>query len=263
LIHRARAAGITDLNIDLIYGLPKQTEASLAATIDHVVALAPDRIALFGYAHVPDLRPQQRLLEKRSRLPDRYERAGLLLGAAARLTAAGYRQIGLDHFTKPGSRLAQAADAGTLTRNFQGYSEKLAEAIIGLGASAISSTERAHWQNHADLDDWAAALEGGQLPVARGIALSFDDRVRGDVITELMCTGSVDLAAVGRRWNLEADRYFSDVLGELAADDALVHYDPERQHLEATDLGRILVRNVCMRFDRYLPVNGRRGSTTI
>ncbi|MEZ4400223.1 MAG: oxygen-independent coproporphyrinogen III oxidase [Kofleriaceae bacterium] len=263
LVQALRAVGIGDLNLDLIYGLPRQSEASLAATIDQVIELAPDRIALFGYAHVPELRPHQRLLERRDRLPDLYERASMLMAASAQLTANGYIALGLDHFARPTSRLARAAAAGRLTRNFQGYGERLADAVIGLGASAVSSTPRAHWQNAVGVDGWAQALAEGRLPIHRGIALSIDDRIRAAVITELMCTGALDLAAVERRWELDSEAYFADALAALTADPALATVDLAARTVVATPLGRVLIRNLCVHFDRYLSPGPRRGSTTV
>ncbi len=263
LVKAVRAAGVDDLNMDLIYGLPRQTEESMAITLDEVIALSPDRIALFGYAHVPDLRPQQRLLEKKSRLPDRYERAALVVAASTRLRAAGYVALGLDHFAKPTSRLAHAAAEGRMTRNFQGYAERLAEAVIGVGASAISSTPRAHWQNHAEVAAWSAALEAGGLPVHRGLALSHDDRIRADAITTLMCNGELDLAALDRRWDIDSEAYFADALAALADDTDLAEFDRPAHTVRATALGRVLIRNVCARFDRYFTPGTRRGSATV
>lgn len=263
LVKAVRAAGVDDLNMDLIYGLPRQTEETLNRTLDEVIALGPDRIALFGYAHVPDMRPTQRLLERRGRLPDRYERAQLVLVASAKLRAAGYVPLGLDHFARPTSRLARAAAEGRMTRNFQGYTERLADAIIGVGASAISSTPRAHWQNHSDVTEWSKALAEGGLPVHRGLALTHDDRIRGDAIATLMCTGSLDLAALGRRWDLDAETYFAEALAELAAEGDLATFDAATHTIEATPLGRVLIRNVCARFDRYLGPGPRRGSVTV
>ncbi len=263
LVKAVRAAGVDDLNMDLIYGLPRQTEASMAVTLDEVIALAPDRIALFGYAHVPDMRPQQRMLEKKGRLPDRYERAALVVAASERLRAAGYVALGLDHFAKPTSRLARAAAEGRMTRNFQGYAERLADAVIGVGASSISSTPRAHWQNHSEVAAWSEALAAGGLPVHRGLALSHDDRIRGDAITTLMCTGELDLAALDRRWEIDSQAYFADALAALREDADLAELDPATRTVRATPLGRVLIRNVCARFDRYHTPGTRRGSATV
>ncbi|MBK9030697.1 MAG: oxygen-independent coproporphyrinogen III oxidase [Myxococcales bacterium] len=263
LVERVRAAGVDDLNMDLIYGLPRQTEESLLTSIDAVVELGPDRIALFGYAHVPEMRPHQRLLERKGRLPDRYERAALVLAASARLRAAGYVALGLDHFAKPTSRLAQAAATGRMTRNFQGYAERLADAVIGLGASAISSTPRAHWQNHAEVGPWSEALAKGELPVHRGLALTHDDCIRGDAISTLMCTGELDLEAFGKRWDIDAEGYFADALTALADDADLATVDRAAHRVVATPLGQVLIRNVCARFDRYHQPGTRRGSVTV
>jgi oxygen-independent coproporphyrinogen-3 oxidase len=251
LVARARANGFDDVNVDIVYGLPRQTEPSFAETLAHVIDLAPDRIALFGYAHLPSKLPHQRLVERAGRVLDRYERASLLLLAIERLTAAGYIHIGLDHFAKPGSRLARAAAERRLGRSFQGYVERLADTVIGVGASAISSTPRLHWQNHVELPAWEDSITARRLPIERGYALDADDRARRAVIAELMCHGEVDLAAIGRELGLDTDRYFARELALLDSLGELATYDRETRVVRATEIGRLLVRNVCMVFDRY------------
>jgi oxygen-independent coproporphyrinogen-3 oxidase len=251
LVDRARAAGFDDINIDVVYGLPRQTEASFVKTLDSVIDLAPDRIALFGYAHLPSKLPHQRLVERAGRVLDGQERATLLLLGIERLTAAGYLHLGLDHFAKPGSQLARAAAAHCMTRSFQGYTEHRADAIIGLGVSAISSTPRMHWQSHAELPSWEDAVAAGELPVSRGIALDDDDRIRRAVIGRLMCEGEVDLCQIGVEHGVDGASYFEPELAAIGKLDELVHYDGTARTLRATELGRLLVRNVCMVFDRY------------
>jgi len=167
LVDRARMSGFDDVNVDVVYGLPLQTEASFSRTLDAVIELAPDRIALFGYAHLPSKLPHQRLVERAGRVLDRYERAALLLMAIEKLTGAGYLHLGLDHFARPGSRLARAAADRRMVRTFQGYVEHRAESIVGMGVSAISSTPRMHWQSHAELAAWEQGVAAGRLPVAR------------------------------------------------------------------------------------------------
>jgi len=251
LIDRARAAGFDDLNVDVVYGLPHQTAITFARTLDAVIALQPDRIALFGYAHLPDKLPHQRLVEQAGRVLDLRERAELLLLGIAQLTGAGYVHVGLDHFARPGSRLARAAAEHRLARSFQGYTEHRAEAILGLGVSAISSTPRMHWQGPVELPDWQAAVAADAPPVARGLVLDDDDRARGAVIGRLMCDGEVDLHRIGAEHGLDDQAYFAaeleaiDRLGELAT------YDRATGVLRTTAFGRLLVRNVCMVFDRY------------
>jgi oxygen-independent coproporphyrinogen-3 oxidase len=251
LVDVARGNGFDDINIDIVYGLPLQTEASFARTLDAVIALAPDRIALFGYAHLPSKLPHQRLVERAGPVLDSRERATLLVLAIEQLTRAGYLHLGLDHFAKPGSRLARAAEQHRMVRTFQGYAEHLAEATIGIGVSAISSTPRMHWQNHAELSAWTQAVEGRGLAAARGIELDDDDRVRRAVIGRLMCDGEVDLRRVGAEYNLDDQAYFARELDAIAAMGELATYDRATRTIQATSSGRLLVRNLCMVFDRY------------
>lgn len=194
-VDRLRAAGIGSVNLDLVYGLPLQTEESVRHTVGQALALAPERIALFGYAHVPWLKRHQSLI-KESELPGPEERWRQAQAAAAILTEAGYRQIGIDHFALPGDRLAQAATEGRLHRNFQGYTDDESEYLIGLGASAISSFPAGYAQNTADVRQWLSAIERGALATARGTIVSDDDRVRRAIIERLMCDLRVDLRKV-------------------------------------------------------------------
>jgi oxygen-independent coproporphyrinogen-3 oxidase len=251
LVDRARSFGFDDINIDIVYGLPLQTEMSFATTLDTVIDLAPDRVALFGYAHLPAKLPHQRLVEKAGRVLDGYERATLLLLAIEKFTAAGYLHLGLDHFARPGSRLARAAAEHRMVRTFQGYVEHTADSVIGLGTSAISSTPRMHWQNHTQLAAWEDAIAAGQLPVARGYVLDRDDRLRRDLIGQLMCEGTADFASLGRKHGIEAAVYFATELASLRSLHQLASYDPETHLLRTTPMGKLLVRNVCMVFDRY------------
>ncbi|HWU91569.1 MAG TPA: oxygen-independent coproporphyrinogen III oxidase [Kofleriaceae bacterium] len=256
LVERARANGFDDINLDVVYGLPLQTETSFAATLDAIIELAPDRVALFGYAHLPAKLPHQALVERAGRVLDPYERATLLLMAIARLADAGYLHLGLDHFARPGSRLARAAAQHRLARTFQGHVERAADAIVGLGTSAISSTRRMHWQNHARLSAWEAAIAAGELPTERGFVLEKDDRVRAALIERLMCDGAVDLERLGREHGLEPEVYFAPELVALEQLGELVRYDAERRAIQTTTIGRLLVRNVCMVFDPYRPPTG-------
>ena len=251
LVERARACGMDDINVDIVYGLPRQTEESFAATLDAVIALAPDRVALFGYAHLPDKLPHQRLVERAGRILDRYERATLLLLAIERFAKAGYVHLGLDHFAKPGSRLAIAAAERRMTRTFQGYVERRADTILGLGVSAISSTPRMHWQNHPKLATWEDAIAAQRHPVARGFVLDTDDRARASLIQRLMCDGTVDLELLGREHSLDAESYFARELTALRQIEELATYDAMTHSITTTPMGKLLVRNVCMIFDRY------------
>jgi oxygen-independent coproporphyrinogen-3 oxidase len=190
-----RQAGIGALNIDLIYGLPHQTVASCVDTVRRVLALDPDRISVFGYAHVPAVRPLQRRLDETA-LPDAAERFSQAEAIAETLVNAGYRRIGLDHFAKPGDGLSQSLDAGTLRRNFQGYTTDRADALLGFGASSIGSLPQGYIQNNSRIASYQESVATGHLPVFRGYALSDEDRLRADIIERLMCDLAVDLGEV-------------------------------------------------------------------
>ncbi|HEX3765143.1 MAG TPA: oxygen-independent coproporphyrinogen III oxidase [Kofleriaceae bacterium] len=251
LVDRARAMGFDDVNVDIVYGLPLQTEASFARTLDAVIDLAPDRIALFGYAHLPSKLPHQQLVERAGRVLDRNERATLLLLAIEKLTGAGYLHLGLDHFARPGSRLARAAAQRRMVRTFQGYVEHRADAILGLGVSAISSTPRMHWQSHGELPAWEQGVAAGQLPVERGLVLDDDDRLRRAVIGQLMCHGEVWLGQIAADHGVEAASYFTREIAALGVLTDLASHDAATGWVRTTPLGRLLVRNICMVFDRY------------
>jgi oxygen-independent coproporphyrinogen III oxidase len=264
LVERARASGFDDINIDIVYGLPRQTEASFSSTLDTVIGLVPDRVALFGYAHLPSKLPHQALVERAGRILDPYERATLLLLAVEKFKAAGYIHLGLDHFARPDSRLARAAAEHRMVRTFQGYTERLADSILGFGTSAISSTPRMHWQNHGDLPAWQDALAARRLPVARGFLLDEDDRARAALIGHLMCDGAVDLGQLGDEHGLDPETYFARELACLEQVQELASYDRFTRTIQTTTIGRLLVRNVCMVFDRYHQVTDEaRHSSTI
>jgi oxygen-independent coproporphyrinogen-3 oxidase len=256
-----RAAGVTGINFDLIYGLPHQTAAALLATIETCRAMRPDRIALFGYAHVPWVAKNQRMIPEAA-LPDAALRADMAARAAAALEAAGYVPVGLDHFALPADPLARAARTGRLRRNFQGYTTDEAPALIGLGATAIGRTPAGFVQNIAETGAWGRAVRAGRLPVARGIALDDDDRLRGQVIERLLCDGAADTAALGARVGLGPGWCDAELarLAELAAD-GLVALDGGRVTLTAA--GRPLARVVASVFDRYLAASTARHSVAV
>lgn len=207
-----REAGIDSLNFDLMYGLPGQSDSILAATLDEAVALAPDRLAVFGYAHVPHLVPRQRRIDATA-LPDaasRFAQAGL---AHARLVRAGYQPVGFDHFALPGDALAVAAREGTLRRNFQGFTEDRAEALIGLGASAISFFPGALLQNEKNAGRYQLRIGGGGFATARGIRRTPLDRLRGRAIEELLCAGTADLAGLPDLPEIRARLLEAEMLG--------------------------------------------------
>ena len=249
-VDRLRAAGILGLNIDLVYGLPQQTEAGFLHTLDQVLTLEPDRLAVFGYAHVPHFKKHQNLIDERS-LPDLEARARQFELAQSRIAAAGYQPIGLDHFARPDDGLAIAWREGRLKRNFQGYSDDDASALIGFGASSISALPQGYVQNIPAVAQWRSALRRNVLPIARGVALSVDDRLRGAAIERLMCDLKVDLAEVAARFGQTVEA-FADLWPRLEplAEHGLVEIDGNL--LRVTDEMRAGLRLVCAAFDAYL-----------
>ena len=253
VLDAARASGFRSTSVDLIYGLPKQTAANFRRTLEQVIELAPDRIASYAYAHLPDRFKAQRRSHAMD-LPSAAQRLELLGLTVEMLTAAGYRYIGMDHFARPGDDLARAQEAGTLQRNFQGYSTHGDCDLIGLGVSAISHVGSTFSQNERELRDYYAAIEQGRLPTVRGIELDDDDVLRAEVIQRLMCDGRLDMASVEARHRIDFADYLSAELERLrtAADDGLIDITPES--LVVTPRGRFLLRNIAMCFDAYLHV---------
>jgi oxygen-independent coproporphyrinogen-3 oxidase len=238
-----REAGIRGINFDLIYGLPNQTVGRVLRSVQSALSLRPDRVALFGYAHVPWMKRHQQLIDEAT-LPGPMERAAQLEAAAARLSGAGYVAIGLDHFALPEDSLSLALREGWLRRNFQGYTTDTAQVLIGLGASAIGSLPQGYVQNAAVLPAYRDAIRAGRLATVRGAALSAEDRLRRAVIERLMCDFAVDLNGSAE---LFADEF--EALEPLAAD-GLVSIEDRVVRVEPP--GRPLVRTVCALFDAYL-----------
>jgi oxygen-independent coproporphyrinogen III oxidase len=250
-IDAARANGFRSVNLDLIYGLPKQTIAGFDRTLDQVLRCDPDRIALYSYAHLPTVfKPQRRIHAEDVPTPE--AKLELMLGAIRRLGDAGYVYIGMDHFAKPGDELAIAQAQGRLTRDFQGYSVGGDFDLIGLGVSAIGKIGPTYCQNVKALDDYYGHLDRGELPVLRGIELKADDLVRRAVIQSLACQFMVSKESIAIAYLIDFDRYFAAELADLAklADDGLVELDGD--WIQVTPAGRLLVRAVCAVFDRYL-----------
>lgn len=241
-VRLAREAGFTGLNVDLIYGLPLQTPDTFRRTIAGALALAPDRVACFGYAHVPWMRPHQKRIDADT-LPVAWDRFGLFRAAVRGFTEAGYRWLGIDHFALPDDPLARAADAGALHRNFMGYTTREGERLLGVGMSAISEVDGWFAQHHGELGDWQRALDDGQWPLMRGHVLSADDRRRGAAIAHLMCHAELPRA----RW-VDDDGRFAERLAPLV-EDGLVVLEPSR--LVVTPLGRFFLRNVAFLLDGY------------
>ncbi|PKQ04170.1 MAG: oxygen-independent coproporphyrinogen III oxidase [Alphaproteobacteria bacterium HGW-Alphaproteobacteria-11] len=256
-----RAAGISAINMDLCYGLPHQTVASLLDTVDKAAALRPSRIALFGYAHVPWMKRHQRLIPEAA-LPGLAERWEQYEAAAARLAAHGYVAVGLDHFALPDDEMAKAHEAHALHRNFQGYTTDAAPVLIGLGASAIGALPQGYAANELAIDRYKEAVREGRLPVTRGIAVTREDRLRRAVIERLMCDMGVDLDEIALMHDVEADRFDGELdrLAPLEAD-GIVTRDGRRVTL--TEEGRPLVRAVCAVFDKYLGQGAARHSKAV
>jgi oxygen-independent coproporphyrinogen-3 oxidase len=246
-----REAGFASVNIDLMVGLPMQSVESFARTLDQVIAMAPDRLAVFGYAHVPWLKKHQRLINE-SELPNFAVRMELQMLVHDKLAAAGYVYIGMDHFAKPGDELVKAQREKTLHRNFQGYSTHKDCDIVAFGASAISQTDDVYAQNAKRLADYQERIDAGVLPIERGLRITRDDKIRRDAITRIMCDMALDRAAFAKRWDIDFDAYFRDALYGLSAleQDGLVRVSDAQ--ITVTELGRIFLRNVAMCFDAYL-----------
>ena len=252
LIDSCRDRGIRSINVDLIYGLPRQTTAGFRRTLRLVMSARPDRLAVYGYAHLPGLFKAQRRIAVDD-LPDPTARLELLRLAIEELTADGYRYVGMDHFAMPDDELVRAQEVGRLQRNFMGYTTHAGCNLVGLGVSAISHLGASFSQNFRQLKVWEAAVWSGRLPVWRGLALSADDQLRAEVIGELMCHGTIEVATIERRHRIEFHTYFRDALQRLEslAEDGLVRIADGR--IKATPSGRLLLRNIAMCFDAYLP----------
>lgn len=254
LFAAASEQGYESINIDLIYGLPGQSEATVADTLERVLEMRPDRLAVYSFAYVPWVRPQQKRIEPEL-LPDRDEKFALLSRVVTALVGGGYVQIGMDHFALPDDELARALDTGTLSRNFMGYTPVQDTDVIALGTSGISDVAGTYAQNHKRLASYYQAVDGGELPVERGVVLTEDDRLRRFVITQLMCNGRVEPAPVEARYGIDFAGYFADELAELAAPGGLVEeglVTVADGAVEATELGAPFIRNVAMVFDVYL-----------
>ena len=252
LFDRARALGFESINIDLIYGLPLQTRDSFAKVVDTIADMRPDRVAVYSFAHVPWIRGNQKKIDAAD-IPVGERKIELFVEAMTRFLAAGYVQIGMDHFALPGDELARASAAGVLHRNFMGYTTKPATDMVGAGVSAIGDVRGAFAQNVKKLSTYYEALDAGRFPIERGYRLDADDRLRRAVITELMCNFRVRREEIERRFDLAFVPYFSRELDELSAGPAADGFVTIGDSgLEVTPRGRLFVRNVAMVFDRHL-----------
>jgi len=250
-IAAAREAGFRSVSIDLIYGLPLQDTSTMSVTLDKVISASPDRISVYNYAHMPQLFKSQKLIRDED-LPDDATKLAMLGLCIERLCAAGYVYIGMDHFARPDDELARAQREGTLHRNFQGYSTHAELDMVACGVSAISAVNGTYSQNEKSLEAYYGRIERGELPIARGLALSADDRLRRDVIQKLMCDFALDLRAIDERWGIDSATHFASELAKLAGleKDGLLECRPGR--LQVSAKGRLLIRNICMVFDNYL-----------
>ncbi|MBV7405895.1 oxygen-independent coproporphyrinogen III oxidase [Enterobacter sp. ENT03] len=256
LIKRARDIGFTSTNIDLIYGLPKQTPESFAFTLKRVAELSPDRLSVFNYAHLPTLFAAQRKI-KDADLPTAQQKLDILQATISSLTDSGYQFIGMDHFARPDDELAVAQREGVLHRNFQGYTTQGDTDLLGFGVSAISMIGDSYAQNQKELKRYYQQVDETGNALWRGIALTRDDCIRRDVIKALICNFRLEYAAVERAWDVDFQDYFAEDLKLLAplAKDGLV--DVDEKGIQVTPKGRLLIRNICMCFDAYLRQKAR------
>jgi oxygen-independent coproporphyrinogen III oxidase len=250
LLFAARELGFDSINVDLIYGLPYQTPERFAHTVDQILELAPDRVALFSYAHVPWLKKQQGSFA--AHLPEGMQKFEIFRTGLLKFLEAGYLYIGMDHFAKPGDELAISQRNRTLHRNFQGYTTKAGADLYGMGVTAISGIQNAYAQNHRELAAWEKAVGERGIATMRGYRLSEDDRLRRAVISRLLCHTVVIKEEIAREFGVDFDRYFATELAHLEAprEDGLVSLDAGE--IRATWLGRIFIRNLAMVFDPYL-----------
>ena len=251
VMRAARANGFKSISIDLIYGLPKQTLEGFGTTLDRVIATDPDRLSIYNYAHMPTVfKPQRRIHEED--LPAPQVKLDILNMAVQKLTGAGYVYIGMDHFAKPEDELAVAQRQGRLHRNFQGYSTHSDCDLVALGVSAIGKIGPTYSQNYRDLENYYDALERNELPIMRGLELNADDLVRRAIIQALMCHFELSKESFNVAYLIDFDRYFAAEMPELEdyAREGLLELSP--QWITVTPKGRMLIRNICMVFDKYL-----------
>jgi len=254
VIDAARATGFKSISLDLIYGLPKQSVESFSQTLDKILAVNPDRLSVFNYAHLPEMfKPQRRI--NIDELPSATEKLDILQYIIQRLTDAGYIYIGMDHFARPDDELAVAQREGSLYRNFQGYSTHADCDLVALGITGLGQVANSYSQNVKTLDEYYALIDEGHIPVYRGVELTAEDVLRRHVITRLMCDFALDWRELEKKFNLEYQEYFSvelEALSKMQVDGLLTLDDHSLVVLPA---GRLLIRNICMVFDKYLRGN--------
>lgn len=250
VMQAARSEGFKSISVDLIYGLPKQSVQSFSETLEKIIDASPDRLSVFNYAHMPASFKTQRQINSEA-LPSASEKLAILHQTIDQLTEAGYVYIGMDHFAKPDNELAIAQRQGKLHRNFQGYATHADCDLIGLGMTSIGSVANAYMQNEKTLESYQQRLANHELPIFRGYQLSQDDILRRQIITRLICDFSLDITAIEAQLGDDFFDYFTDVIPALEqfADDQLLEFD--RQHIRILPAGRLLIRNICLVFDRY------------
>jgi oxygen-independent coproporphyrinogen-3 oxidase len=260
-----RELGYGSINLDLIYGLPHQTPESFNETLDTVLEMKPDRLAVFSYAHVPWVKPAQKILEQQQHLPAAGTKLQVLKLVIEKLTADNqYVYIGMDHFARPNDELAVAQKKKQLQRNFQGYSTRAGSDIYAFGMSSISQIPDAYWQNEKELPKWQAAVDAGRVPLHRAYFVTDEDKLRRETIMRVMCDLSLDYAAMSQKLGINFEQHFAGELAALAPfeADGLVKRSPAG--LEVTDTGRLFIRNIAMCFDNALaPAGERKHSKTI
>jgi oxygen-independent coproporphyrinogen-3 oxidase len=256
IIDAARTLQFRSVNVDLIYGLPKQTPESFARTVDEIIALQPNRLSVFNYAHLPERFMPQRRIDSAD-LPPPEQKLQMLENTLEQLTGAGYRYIGMDHFALPDDELAMAQEDATLQRNFQGYTTHGHCDLIGLGVSAISQVGDLYTQNSNDLHDYQHQLASDQLATKRGVRCNVDDQLRRAIIGQLICHFSLDIAVIERTFAIVFQDYFADVWPQLLAmaEDGLLDINATCLHIKPA--GRLVARSICMVFDAYLNDSNR------
>jgi oxygen-independent coproporphyrinogen-3 oxidase len=250
LMAEARSQAFLSVNFDLIYGLPHQSRATFERTLEQVLELAPDRLALYNYAHLPEAMPHQHKIDPAA-LPDRDEKLEIFQTARERLMGAGYAAIGLDHFARPEDDLARAHRDGSLQRNFMGYTTQAGSGLLAFGVSAISDWNGVFWQNEKKLSRYTRAVEAGTAPVVKGLALTEDDRLRRAIIGSLFCGGKVNFAELGVSFHLDVRSALREELAALESLQALGLVKLDQDRIEVTDRGQYFLRNIALVFDAY------------
>lgn len=250
VIDAARQHQFRSISIDLIYGLPLQTLSGFNTTLDKIIAANPDRISLFNYAHMPKLFKTQRQIKSED-LPTAEQKLSILQLSINKLTQAGYQYIGMDHFAKPDDELSLAQQQNRLHRNFQGYATHAECDLIGFGITSIGNIGDAYAQNVKTLLEYDTLLKQNQLPLMRGISLSEDDKLRRQIITRLICDFELSIVEIEQEYGIQFKEYFADAYPQLEqfAEDGLLQYN--WKNIVVLPAGRLLIRNICMAFDKY------------